>query len=62
MATHYQILKTWLCARAKTERGASMVEYALLIVMIALVAVGALRLLGNSLSAEYSEIDSGIQN
>lgn len=62
MATQYNILKIWLSAHAKTERGASMVEYALLIVMIAIVAVGALRLLGTSLSEKYSDIDSGIDN
>lgn len=39
-----------------------MVEYALLVVMIALVAIGALRLLGGSLSEKYSDIDSGIDN
>ena len=62
MATQYDILKTWLKAHARTERGASMVEYALLVVMIALVAIGALRLLGGSLSEKYSDIDSGIDN
>ena len=60
MAAQYDILKTWLTARTATERGASMVEYALLIVMIAIVAVASLRVLGESLSEEFSEIDSGI--
>lgn len=62
MLTHYDFLRTWLTAHAKSERGASMVEYALLVVMIAIVAVGALRLLGGSLSEKYSDIDSGIDN
>ena len=50
MVAQYDILKTWLKARANTERGASMVEYALLIVMIAIVAVASLRVLGETLS------------
>jgi len=62
MASQYNTLKIWLMAHAKSDRGASMVEYALLIVMIAIVAVGALRLLGGSLSEKYSDIDSGIDN
>ncbi len=62
MVAQYDILKTWLKARANTERGASMVEYALLIVMIAIVAVASLRVLGETLSEEFSEIESGVDN
>jgi len=62
MVAQYDILKTWLIAHTSTERGASMVEYALLIVMIAIVAVASLRVLGESLSEEFSEIDSGVDN
>ena len=39
-----------LLARARTERGASMVEYALLVGLIAVVAVVALAALGIGLS------------
>ncbi len=37
------------------ERGASLVEYALLIALIALVAVGALQLMGVNLLTRFQE-------
>lgn len=44
----------------REEKGASMVEYALLVVMIALVALAAVAVGGNELSETYSEISSGL--
>ena len=41
------------------ERGASMVEYALLLVFIALVAIAALTAIGITVSGEFSDINSG---
>lgn len=43
------------------ERGASMVEYALLVVLIAIIALVAVAYAGNELSETYSEIDSGLE-
>lgn len=40
------------------ERGASLVEYALLISLIAVVAIAAVRLLGNTVSQQYSSVSS----
>ena len=45
-----------------TDRGASMVEYSLLVVLIALVALIAVQLAGGELSLTYSEIASEVQN
>ena len=45
-----------------TEKGASMVEYALLVVLIAIVAFVAVELAGNALSETYSEIGSDLTN
>jgi Flp pilus assembly pilin Flp len=42
------------------DTGASMVEYALLVVLIAIVALVAVQLAGNELSETYSEIASGV--
>ena len=44
------------------EQGASMVEYALLVVLIAIVAILAVTLAGEELSNTYSEIASGVSN
>jgi pilus assembly protein Flp/PilA len=42
------------------EKGASMVEYALLVVLIAIVALVAVRLAGTQVSGTFSEIGSGL--
>ncbi len=44
----------------RTERGASLVEYALLVALIAVVCIGAVTVLGNSASAKFSEVGSSI--
>ncbi len=43
---------TWM----KDEKGASMVEYALLVVLIAIVALVAVSLAGDEISSVFSEI------
>lgn len=48
---------TWL----KDEKGASMVEYALLVVLIAIVALVAVSLAGDEVSSTFSEIASGLE-
>jgi pilus assembly protein Flp/PilA len=47
-----------LFERARSERGASMVEYALLVGLIAVVAVVAVSLLGNGISGLFSNANS----
>ena len=45
---------------AKDERGASLVEYALLVALIAVVCIGAVSFLGTSASSKFSNIGSSI--
>lgn len=45
-----------------SDVGASMVEYSLLVVLIAIVAFTAVQLAGNQLSTTYSEIASDVTN
>ena len=42
------------------ERGASLVEYALLVALIALVAVAAVTFLGGAASNKFSKIGSAV--
>ena len=42
------------------EKGASMVEYALLVALIAMVAFSAVQVFGDSLSAEFDTIASSV--
>jgi Flp pilus assembly pilin Flp len=43
------------------DRGASMVEYALLVLLIAMAALLAVTIGGNEVSESYSEISSSLQ-
>jgi pilus assembly protein Flp/PilA len=45
---------------SRSERGASMVEYALLVALIAVVAIGAVTLLGQNVSGQLNEAARGI--
>ena len=44
------------------ERGAALVEYALLIVLIAVLALTAVQLVGSETSTLYSQIGQSISN
>ena len=51
----------WILDRLKKDdRAASMVEYALLVVLIAIVALVAVQVAGNELSSTYSDIASSV--
>lgn len=43
---------------ADGERGASMIEYALLVALIAIIAIAAINLTGNEVSSTFREIAS----
>jgi pilus assembly protein Flp/PilA len=51
-------LNSTMLDRARTERGASMVEYALLVGLIAVVAVVAVLALGQSISNLFSSANT----
>jgi pilus assembly protein Flp/PilA len=56
----YNFIKAWLLAQTKTERGASLVEYALLVALIAVVCIGAVTFLGNNASDKLNEVANSI--
>ncbi len=59
---HYEFIAAWMRAQAKTERGASLVEYALLVALIAVVCIAAVTLLGRNASTKFSSVSSSIGN
>ncbi len=61
MMVQFDFLKTWLKAHAKTERGASLVEYALLVALIAVVCIAAISFLGNSAKDKFNGVGSSIK-
>ncbi|HEV7887689.1 MAG TPA: Flp family type IVb pilin [Acidimicrobiales bacterium] len=45
---------------ARTEEGASMVEYALLLALIAVVCIGAVTILGRSASDKFTDVGNSV--
>lgn len=58
----FDVFKTWILARCKSERGASLVEYALLVALIAVVCIVAISILGGEASKKFSDVGKSLQN
>jgi len=57
----YKSIAPYLRARfGDTERGAALVEYALLLALIAVVAIGALTLLGGNVNKKFTSIANSL--
>jgi len=57
------VLRTWLEAKfAKDERGASMVEYILLVALIALAVIAAVVFLRDQVDTKFSDAGSELSN
>jgi pilus assembly protein Flp/PilA len=57
------VLKTWLQAKfTKDERGASLVEYVLLVALIALAVIAAVIFLGGVLNDKFNETGSTLSD
>lgn len=54
-------LKKYLNKKSAKELGASLVEYGLLVALIAVICIAAIRVLGTNVSTKFSQIASGIQ-
>ena len=56
------VLKHWLAAKLDIgdETGASMVEYGLLLALIAVIALVAVKALGNTVSTQFSAVSSSL--
>jgi len=59
--TSFQYLTAFLASRCKTDRGASLVEYALLVALIAVVCIAAVTLLGRNASSKFSSVASAVE-
>ena len=56
------VLKTWIQAKFNLgdERGASMVEYGLLLALIAVIAIVAVKALGGGVSGKFNEVKNSL--
>lgn len=61
MMSQLDHLATWLKARLQSERGASLVEYALLVAFIAVVAVLAITFIGGETNSSFESTGSGFR-
>jgi pilus assembly protein Flp/PilA len=60
MITPIRFLATWVAAHIKNERGASLVEYALLVALIAVVCIAAVTTLGKNASSKFDSVGSSL--
>ena len=58
--TGAQIWWTDLKSRASEEDGATAVEYALMVALIAAVIIGAVTLLGNNANSQFTNVGNSI--
>lgn len=62
LVTFWQSFATYMRGRfARTERGASLVEYALLVALIAVVCILAITFVGGQANEKFSEVGSRLQ-
>ncbi|CAN5396122.1 hypothetical protein BH10ACT10_BH10ACT10_23430 [soil metagenome] len=57
-----EYLRIQLAAKCKTERGASAVEYGLLVALIAIIIIVAVTLLGKNLSGIFNKTANSINS
>ena len=61
LKTQWDFFASWMRARfADSDRGATMVEYALMVALIAVVCIAAVSLIGNISSSKFSTVGNSI--
>ena len=61
MSSIVQFAVAWFQARLLGDDGASLVEYALLVALIAVVCIVAVNMLGQAASSKFSSVGSSLQ-
>ncbi len=60
LAYWQNVVASFVRARVKNERGAALVEYALLLALIAVVCIIALEFLGGEAAEKFSDVGNSI--
>jgi pilus assembly protein Flp/PilA len=60
MLTTFEFVAAWMKAKTESERGASLVEYALLLALIAVVCIIAITVLGQEASNKFDSISDSL--
>jgi len=58
--TRFNFVSAWLTSHIDNDRGAALVEYALLVALIAVVCIAAVTTLGQAASTKFSSVSSSI--
>ena len=58
MLLSFEFTSAWLGSRVRSERGASLVEYALLVALIAVVCIAAVSALGSKAKSNFSSVST----
>ena len=58
----FDMIATYFTSRIADERGASLVEYALLVALIAVVCIAAVSALGGTISDNFDSVSSTMAN
>ena len=58
MITHIDFVRAWLTSRAHSERGANLVEYALLMALVVLACIAGVTALGGATGSKFSSAAS----
>ncbi len=62
MLTHFDFIAAYMRARfGQDERGASLVEYALLVALIAVVCIVAVTFLGKEASSTFKQVGDSVK-
>ena len=63
MIDQIRFIASYIASRVtKDERGASMVEYALLLALIAVVCIAAVKTLGQSAAQKFTDVSTNVAN
>ena len=60
MLESIRVLQAWVATRSKGDRGATMVEYGLLLALIAVIVAAAATLLGESIAGLYDSVRTSL--
>jgi pilus assembly protein Flp/PilA len=60
MITTYQFIQGWITSKISDERAASLVEYALLLALIAVVCIVAVTTMGKQVSSKFDSMSQSL--
>mgnify|MGYP000886284135 CR=1 FL=1 len=60
--TNEEAAMKWLANTLKDQKGQGMVEYALILALIALAVIGILKTMGGDISSKFTQISSELVN